>query len=82
VGFAAISREITEERIEVAYPLVYPRRGDARWLGVMVVGGKKGYQLSIVRNGPRGKPHPTPSRVMDGFEVHIQFLDHLKRLSA
>ena len=26
--------------------------------------------------------HLTPPRVMDGFEVHIQFLDHLKRLSA
>lgn len=45
-------------------------------------GGRRKTILSIVRNSGHGRLLPAPSRVMDGFEVHIQFLDHLKRLNA
>ena len=45
-------------------------------------GGRRKTRLSIVRNARPGELRHTPSRVMDGFEVHIQFLDHLKRLNA
>jgi hypothetical protein len=43
-------------------------------------GGSRKTSLSIVRINCR-ELHLTPF-VMDGFEVHIQFLDHLKRLNA
>ena len=45
-------------------------------------GGGRKTRLSIVRTACHGELHPTPSCIMDGFEVHIQFLDHLKRLNA
>lgn len=45
-------------------------------------GGGRKTRLSIVRIKNRGELLPTLPRVMDGFEVHIQFLDHLKRLNA
>lgn len=48
----------------------------------MAGGGRGKARLLIVRNGGLSRSRSTLFRVMDGFEVHIQFLDHLKRLNA
>lgn len=46
---------------------------------VVVAGGKQDYRSRVALDS---KLYPALFRVMDGFEVHIQFLDHLKRLNA